>query len=246
MSERAKFEIFSVIVLGLLMALFQARVLRGQSATPARRIHQKAPGELSHAASFKEYRTGLALLHRQRPDSATYYLKISVNNHPNYIPAYANLGRAYIDMKQYDNAKQILSHALTLDSLNSDLWEVYGRLMQSQHQYKYAISAYNSAIASQDYNPYSRNNLALIYINQHQYRKAITLLTEAIQQKNDVPFFFNNLGYAYEQLSEFNKATQAYKNALNLQQTYTKAQQNLNRVQQHLQNVSSTYADKSS
>ena len=133
MGARVKFEIISVLVLGLLLALLQTQFANGMEPTDTARssLHPVSPNNHTTTALYEK---GLAYLQSEQMDSAAQYLEITLSTDPEYIPAFINLGRAYIATEQYHKADQVLTHAFSIDSLNSELWRVYGRLMHSEHR----------------------------------------------------------------------------------------------------------------
>ncbi|MCF7805843.1 MAG: tetratricopeptide repeat protein [Candidatus Marinimicrobia bacterium] len=242
METRSKFEVLSIILLGILMALLQAQILKGNELNSESATHTKTV-RTTDASVTDLYTKGVHFLKNDNPDSAAKYFEITLSKNPEMIPAFVNLGRAYIETEQYDKANEVLTHAMTLDSMHSDLWKVYGRLLYNTENTDDAIRAYQQSIELSDYNPYARNNLALIYINEGRYQEAVELLKAAIRQKENVAYFHNNLGIALENMTSYQQAETAYQKALEVQANYTKAETNVQRIQEHIQNVSSVYQE---
>jgi tetratricopeptide (TPR) repeat protein len=74
------------------------------------------------------------------------------------------------------------------------------------------------------------NNLGLVLIDEQLFDQAIPVLARATELRTDVAVFFNNLGMALEKTAHFRDAEVAYAKALDLDESYEKAFENLNRI----------------
>ena len=101
------------------------------------------------------------------------------------------------------------------------------RAYTAQQKTDEAIDAYRRAIALNENDAWSMNNLGLLFLEQGFTEDAVPYLARAVELKGNVPAFHNNLGMALEQMGRFVGAAQAYKGALAADPGYAKAKQNL-------------------
>ena len=73
-----------------------------------------------------------------------------------------------------------------------------------------AIDAYQRALAVDDHDVWSMNNLGLIYIEQGRSPEALPALARAVELRGNSPVFQNNLGTALERSGYPVAAAKAY------------------------------------
>jgi len=93
-----------------------------------------------------------------------------------------------------------------------------------------AIDAYQRALAIDDRDVWSMNNLGLIYIQQGRSEEALPPLARAVELRGNAPVFQNNLGTALERSGHLESARRAYTAALAADSTYAKASASLARL----------------
>lgn len=223
----------SVLFLILLMALLQNLLATGQQENETKRSSRATERHvtdrdttISESQKFQRYYAqGVWHLEHGKPDSAAYALELALSLKTNHQQSLLHLGRAYLQMEELDKAGDVLTHAAGIDSNNSRVHHLLGRLRHMDGNHEKAEHYFKRALEMEK-NPYIRNNLAYTYILQEEYEKAIPLLERAAAQK-DVVYFYNNLGVAYQHTGKTAKALKAYQQALNVDPEYTKARENL-------------------
>jgi len=121
--------------------------------------------------------------------------------------------------------------ALALDSSSGEGYRLLGRVRTALTQPNEAIAAYRLALSRDPKDVWSMNNLGLILIQQGNFDEALGPLALAAQLDSSVATFQNNLGIALEHTGRFTLATQAFKSALAVDESYTKAKLSLARVE---------------
>jgi Flp pilus assembly protein TadD len=106
-----------------------------------------------------------------------------------------------------------------------------------------AIAAYHRALALDDRDVWSMNNLGLIYIDQDRSSEALGPLARAVELRSTAPVFQNNLGMALERSGHTAAAAKAYEAAIGLDSTYRKASASLARIAAGTQEPDSASVD---
>jgi tetratricopeptide (TPR) repeat protein len=150
---------------------------------------------------------------------------------PNHLKSLVNLSRVLIDQRRFDEALVQLTHAGEVDPNSVDVQRLLGRVYAAEHKTDEAVDAYRRAIALDARDAWSMNNLGLLLLEQDRADAALPELARAVELRRDVPAFHNNLGMALEHTGRFRAAAAAYRNALEADPGYAKAQQNLARVE---------------
>jgi Flp pilus assembly protein TadD len=150
---------------------------------------------------------------------------------PNHLKSLVNLSRVLIDQHRFDDALVRLTHASEVDPNSADVQRLLGRVYAGEYKTDDAVNAYRRAIALDARDAWSMNNLGLLLLEQDRADEALPELARAVELRKDVPAFHNNLGMALEHTGRFKAAAAAYRNALEAEPGYAKAQQNLARVE---------------
>jgi tetratricopeptide (TPR) repeat protein len=150
---------------------------------------------------------------------------------PHHLKSLTNLSRVLIEQKRFDEAVGRLGEAATIDSGSADVQRLLGRAYCGQGKVDDCENAYRQAIALDEHDAWSLNNLGLVLMEQQRPDEALPLLARAVRLRKDVPEFQNNLGMALEHTGRFRAAAAAYRDALTAAPGYAKAEQNLARVE---------------
>jgi tetratricopeptide (TPR) repeat protein len=150
---------------------------------------------------------------------------------PTHMKSLVNSSRVLIEQKRYDDAIARLTAAGEVDAESATVPRLMARAYSAKGETDRAIDAYRRAIMLEGSDAWSMNNLGLLYLEQGFVEDALPYLAKAVQMKENVAAFHNNLGMALEHQGRFLAAAAAYKGALTADPNYTKAKQNLARVE---------------
>ncbi|HEY5616452.1 MAG TPA: tetratricopeptide repeat protein [Vicinamibacterales bacterium] len=200
-------------------------------------------GNYSHAAAIFEHYIG------QRPNNAWghYMLGLSawksgdlakseeafetaLSIDPYHVKSLVNLSRVFIDQKRTDDALDRLTRAADIDE-SAEVYRLLGRTYHARGETDEAVDAYRRAIALNERDAWSMNNLGLLFLETQRADEALPLLAKAVELRQDVAAFHNNLGMALEHTGRFKAAAAAYGGALSADPGYDKAKRNLARVE---------------
>ena len=150
---------------------------------------------------------------------------------PRHVKSLVNLSRVFIEQKRYEDASDRLALAAEIDSESPEVQRLLGRVYHAQRRTDDAVQAYRRAIELNEGDAWSMNNLALVLLDAKRPGEALPLLEKAVELRKNVPEFHNNLGMALEHTGRFKAAASAYSGALSADPGYSKAKQNLARVE---------------
>jgi tetratricopeptide (TPR) repeat protein len=150
---------------------------------------------------------------------------------PRHVKSLVNLSRVFIEQKRYEDASDRLALAGQIDPESPEVQRLLGRVYHAQRRTDDAVQAYRRAIELNEADAWSMNNLALVLIDAQRAGEALPLLEKAVELRKNVPEFHNNLGMALEHTGRFKAAASAYSRALSADPGYSKAKQNLARVE---------------
>jgi Flp pilus assembly protein TadD len=150
---------------------------------------------------------------------------------PGHVKSLVNLSRVLIEQKRCDEAIALLTKANEIEPTSGEVHRLLGRAYHVQGRTEAAETAYRDAIAGDERDAWSMNNLGLLLLEQQRSEEALPLLVQAVELRKDVPAFHNNLGMALEHTGSYSAAAEAYKDALIADPAYDRAKQNLARVE---------------
>ena len=150
---------------------------------------------------------------------------------PGHTKSSINLSRVLIEQKRYDDAVSKLTPLAETEAASSDVFRLLGRAYSAQGKSEEAMNAYRQAIESNELDAWSMNNLGLLLLEQQRAEEALPLFEKAAELRKEVAAFHNNRGMALEHVGRFGDAVTAYSDALSADPGYSKAKQNLTRVE---------------
>jgi len=150
---------------------------------------------------------------------------------PRHVKTLLNLTRVHLDQGRPKDALARVNAALVLDSSSGEAYRLLGRVRSALNEPNEAIAAYRLALSHDPKDVWSMNNVGLLLIQQGSFEEALGPLALAVQLDSGVATFQNNLGIALEHTGRFTLATQAFKSALAVDESYTKAKLSLARVE---------------
>jgi len=148
-----------------------------------------------------------------------------------HVKARLNLSRVLIEAGRAKEAFEPLQTVLKLDSTSTTAYRLLGRAHDVLGETDAAIDAYKHAILLDDHDAWAMNNLALVYVEGGgRYDDALKPLARAVEVDSTTAAFRNNLGIVLERTGHYSAAADAFKAALAIDSTYTKASVSLTRV----------------
>jgi Tfp pilus assembly protein PilF len=184
------------------------------------------PGHL-----WGRYMNGLALRRLGQLDEAEAELAAALEISPGHGKSLVNLGRVLIDANRPADALNHLEHAVEGEPDNVDAQRVRARALHSLGRAEEALAGYATALAIDENDAWSLNNMGLILIEQERFEEAQVPLVKACAADEGNATCRNNLGVALERAGDATAARNAYGEALALDPEYEKARISLARVE---------------
>jgi tetratricopeptide (TPR) repeat protein len=141
-----------------------------------------------------------------------------------------NSSRVLLETDRPQQALERIEQALTIEPLSNEGLRLLGRARYQLGKVEEAIEAYHRALALDEADVWSMNNLGLIYLDQNRSSEALLPLARAVELRSNAPVFQNNLGTALERSGYPTAAAKAYEAAVSVDSTYQKASVALARV----------------
>ena len=140
---------------------------------------------------------------------ASYQLASVMN--PNSMEIYVNLGNAFYDKGEYDNAKVVYRKALEIQPTNPKIHCNLGYLYWGCGVIDEAIKSYELAIQYDDNYAIAYNNLGVIYLDDlGRVQQAAELFENAIRSNPNYALAYYNLGRTKEIVSDKIEAAKLY------------------------------------
>ncbi len=139
---------------------------------------------------------------------------------PDFALAHEGSGRAYFQMKKYDQAEIQFKKALEADG---KLWESHnflGIINDFRNNYAQAVLEYEAALALKPGNGLLYNNLGLSFALAGEYEKAVAAFKQALENDFSNGKLFNNLGMTLAKQGKYQEALYMFKQAGDLSQAY--------------------------
>lgn len=177
-------------------------------------------------------RTGDAIVEKD-PDKAIDIYKNLIEKNPNFGPAYAALGYAYIQKEDFDQAIDNLRTAVEKDSKDTESRLNLGVALYRNGEIEDAIKEYQQLVADKSDNSEVYYNLGVAFAHQGKFEDAITQINLAITKRKNkkYPEAYNNLGLIYEVMGQVDKSIESFQAAIEQQGgIYPIANYNLGRL----------------
>jgi tetratricopeptide (TPR) repeat protein len=160
-----------------------------------------------------------AALTRGNFEIAIELLKKVIVADPKNKTAEMNLGRAYMALRQHDNAIEAFKKQAEMNLYDEYAYNSLGWAYSAERKYDEAAAAYNKAIEINPLSEYGHAALGGMYSEEHQYEKAVPELEKAVSIKSDNPGLQISLGNAYLNTGQDEKALAAFDQAIELAAT---------------------------
>lgn len=180
---------------------------------------------------FGFYMLGLSAWKSGDLKTAEQAFRQSLSLDSTQVKSYLNLSRVQLEAGQPDSALVTLEQALQVDETSSEAYRLQGRAHDALGESAAAVKSYHEALSLAPRDVWSMNNLGLSLIRQGAFDDALRPLARAVQLEPGMATFQNNLGMALERTGHFTAAADAYRSAVSIDSTFSKASINLQRVQ---------------
>ena len=160
-----------------------------------------------------------AALDRGDYQIAINLFKRVVEADPKHKTAWTNLGRAYMGLRQTDNAIAAFRKQTEVNEYDESAYNNLAWAYSTDRKYDQAAEAYKKAIEINPLSDFAHAALGYMYSEAKQYDKAVPELEKAVSLKADNPLLEVNLGNAYLNLGQDDKAIAAYDRAVEISAT---------------------------
>ncbi len=146
-----------------------------------------------------------------------------IKKSPNKARAHINLGRAYIQRKQYDRAMQHLDKSLGINPLHSLGYNNKGIIYGTKHQYDLALKNFNQALQINPRFYEAYNNRGVVYRDNNHFEEALEDFSKALDLKPDFDKAYYNRGTVYKNKRQYESALADYNRTIELNHQYVSA-----------------------
>jgi Ca-activated chloride channel family protein len=124
-------------------------------------------------SAINEFNSASDLLQHQKPREAAHHLGKAIRAYPKFVSAHNELGIAYEELDEPDNARTEFESAAKLDDKFAESFVNLGKLGLSQHDFTVAESSLEKAAALRPTDAKLLTVLAYSQNSAHEYRHAI-------------------------------------------------------------------------
>jgi len=164
-----------------------------ESFERAVKLQASYPGTLANAWN----NLGLLATREGRTAQAIPYFQEALRLSPDHLVALDNLGNAYRQQKNWDEARKTLEHALTVSpedpDANYSLGMVFAQLDDSERAYEYL----RKALKFRSGYPEALNNLGVLYLRTRRRDEAVASFEECIRVAPAFDQSYMNLARVY-------------------------------------------------
>lgn len=176
------------------------------------------------------YNQAIALVAQDCLPEAAALLTQVIDQQPDYIEAYHQLGIALYKMKNPVAAVDVFNRAITQNPDNPDSYNNLGLLLMALKEFPEAERCFLQAIKRSPDSPDFYNNLGTLFAKSIKYQEAQICYHKAIALNRDYAEVYRNLGLIHLRQNNLGES-QAYLNhAIKLKPDYWQAQSVLGRV----------------
>jgi tetratricopeptide (TPR) repeat protein len=157
---------------------------------------------------------GKQLATQKKWDEAIVLYNKAVKENPNYAYAFVSRGIAYMSQGNLDKAISNYSEAISVYPQFTEAYQNRGVLYEYRGQFNKAIVDFDTAISAEPLSPVLYFNRGMAFIYKSQYDKALPDLNKVIEIKPDFAKAYINKGLVCEELGMQQEAVEAYKKAV--------------------------------
>ena len=177
-----------IIIKAISVACITLSLIACETTTSLQTTKIKTEANLGEAA---ELNTQLAIgyIERKEYKIARDKLEKSIEQNPDYLPAYKTLAYLYALLGLSEKAEETYQEAIDLKPDDPDLANSYGAFLCSQGKYEEAQKRLRVAYTNPFYESLylAESNAGSCYIKQGEYKKAETLLRKSLRVEPKLP-----------------------------------------------------------
>lgn len=207
--------------------------------------YQAQPPETVNAAAAEHNNEGAQLASQGRLLEAVREFRQAVKLVPNFVGAYYNMGRAYMQLKEYDQAAKSFAAAVQVRPNYGDAWYQLGIAFQMQNTFAESGKAYLTALSFFPNDPDLLYRLGYVFIQEKDWAQAARYWGRLRDEYPDhpalshiqqyLPHLYYNLGTMYYVNGATEEAKEAFLKTVDLNPQYGAAFYNLGLVYRDLE-----------
>jgi tetratricopeptide (TPR) repeat protein len=207
--------------------------------------YQAQPQETVNAAAAEHNNEGAQLASQGRLLEAIKEFRQAIKLVPNFVGAYYNLGRVYMQLKDYDNAAKSFAAAVQARPQYGDAWYQLGIAFQMQKAFPEAGKAYLTTLSFFPDDPDLLYRLGFVFVQEKDWAQAALYWGRLRDKYPDhpalsqvqqyLPHLYYNLGTAHYAIGATKEAKEAFLKAVDLNPQYGAAYYNLGLVYRDLE-----------
>lgn len=180
---------------------------------------------------------GLTLLRTGQPRGALPYLQRFARLVPERAEPLCYLGRAFMDMEMWQQARVSLAKAIALEPRYAPAHALLGILLDARGEHRAAQAAHRRASALVPSSAAYQNNLGFSLYLDGRYAEALTAFDTALRLGPGLLRIHNNLGFALAKLGRLEDASEQFR----LGGTHAEAENNLGLVYEQRGEIERAY-----
>jgi tetratricopeptide (TPR) repeat protein len=162
------------------------------------------------------YKSGSDALDQGGYRQAILQLKKVVDLDPSYKTAWTKLGRAYMGLKQTDDAIAAFQKQIEVNAYARNAYNNLGWAYRDEQKFREAETAFRRTLEIDPLDEYAHENLGGLYLDQHQYAAAAPELEKAVALAPKNAMYRVNLGKALLNVGRREEALAAFAKAVEL------------------------------
>ena len=135
---------------------------------------------------------------------------------PKHKDAWNDLGKAYMQLGQTDQAISAFKKQIENNAYDPFAYNALGLAYEHQGKYDEAIAAFKKQIEINPLDPYAHGNLGRLYVGQKRFTEAVPELEKAVDIQPKNPLLEIWLGQAYIATKQTDKGMAAFEKAITL------------------------------
>ena len=153
-------------------------------------------------------------------DSAIIYLEKEINISPNNSLPYRNLSDIYVELRQFDKAREIYDNLINVDSNNAHSYAVRAHFFMAHiDDYLSSISDLSKAIELEIDNSDFYFTRAQVYYKTKEYKSALNDYEKALELNPEITkskYIYAEIAKCYAGIGDFEKALDYYNMGIDL------------------------------